>query len=55
MDALLLIVAWVAGIASLFLIADMIAADFSNRRAERLAARVVERHLDRHSRSRRRG
>lgn len=40
MDALLLIVAWGAGIASLFLVADMIVADFSCRRAERIAGRV---------------
>jgi hypothetical protein len=33
MDAFLLIVAWGAGIASLFLIADMSAADFANRRS----------------------
>ena len=39
MDALLLIVAWGAGIMSLLLVADMIAADFANRRAERLARR----------------
>jgi hypothetical protein len=54
MDALLLIVAWVAGIASLFLIADMIAADFANRRAERLATRVIERSADREPRGRKR-
>jgi hypothetical protein len=47
MDALLLIVAWAAGIASLFLVADMIAADFTNRRAERIAARHVEHPQDR--------
>ncbi|MGO8914601.1 MAG: hypothetical protein ACLQJR_01675 [Stellaceae bacterium] len=39
MDALLMIVAWAAGIVSLFLVADMIAADLANRRAERIAAR----------------
>jgi hypothetical protein len=55
MDALLLIVAWVAGIASLFLIADMIAADLANRRAERLATRPVEHSADRDARGRRRG
>jgi hypothetical protein len=54
MDALLLIIAWVAGIASLFLIVDMIAADFANRRAERLSARLVERSPDRESRGRHR-
>ncbi len=42
MDALLLIFAWGAGIMSLFLVADMIAADFATRRAERMA----ERHLE---------
>ena len=40
MDALLLIVAWGAGIASLFLVADMIVADFSCRRAERITSRA---------------
>ncbi len=39
MDAVLLIVAWAAGITSLFLVGDMIAADIANRRAERLAGR----------------
>jgi hypothetical protein len=53
MDALLLLVAWVAGIASLFLIADMITADLANRRAERLATRPVERSADREPRGRR--
>lgn len=42
MDALLLIFAWGAGIMSLFLVADMIAADFANRRAERIARREAE-------------
>jgi hypothetical protein len=42
MDALLLIIAWSAGLASLFLTVDMIAADFANRRAERIAARHGE-------------
>lgn len=51
MDALLLIVAWGAGIASLFLVADMIAADLANRRAERMAARI-EHPKDRERRSR---
>jgi hypothetical protein len=55
MDALLLIVAWAAGIASLFLIGDMIAADLANRRAERLATRPVERSADRKRHVRRRG
>jgi hypothetical protein len=40
MDALLLIVAWGAGLISLFLVADMIASDIVNRRAERVAARI---------------
>jgi hypothetical protein len=42
MDALLLIVAWGAGLMSLFLVADMIASDLVNRRAERIAARHVD-------------
>ncbi len=40
MDHLLLIVAWVVGAASLFLVADMIAADLVDRRAERVARRA---------------
>jgi hypothetical protein len=40
MDALLLIVAWGAGLMSLFLVADMIASDLVSRRAERVAARI---------------
>jgi hypothetical protein len=40
MDALLLLFAWAAGILSLFLVGDMIAADFATRRAERRAAPV---------------
>ena len=40
MDALLLVFAWAAGILSLFLVGDMIAADFATRRAERRAARI---------------
>jgi galactitol-specific phosphotransferase system IIB component len=43
MDSLLLIVACGAGIASLFLVADMIATDLADRRAERSAACRVER------------
>lgn len=39
MDAMLLVVAWCAGLASLFLTADMIMTDISCRRAERMAAR----------------
>jgi hypothetical protein len=42
MDVLLLIVAWGAGLTSLFLVADMIASDLVNRRAERIAARHVD-------------
>jgi hypothetical protein len=42
MDAVLLIVAWGAGLASLFLVADMIMTDISCRRAERSAARQGE-------------
>ena len=42
MDALLLVFAWAAGLLSLFLVADMIAADFVNRRAERLAEHQLE-------------
>jgi hypothetical protein len=42
MDAMLLIVAWVAGITGLLLVADMIAADLINRRTERIAARQRE-------------
>jgi hypothetical protein len=41
MELLLLIVAWAAGLTSLFLVVDMIAADYAQRRAERLAARRV--------------
>lgn len=41
MDHLLLIVAWAAGAAGLFLVADMIAADLMTRRAERLARRAT--------------
>ncbi|HWI27704.1 MAG TPA: hypothetical protein VN668_12095 [Stellaceae bacterium] len=39
MDSLLLIFAWAAGLMSLFLVGDMIAADFATRRAERVAER----------------
>jgi hypothetical protein len=42
MDALLLIFAWAAGLMSLFLVADMIAADLINRRAERVAEQRLE-------------
>lgn len=54
MDALLLIFAWAAGIMSLFLVADMIAADLANRRAERIAARQLELPLEHQHRSGRR-
>ena len=46
MDAVLLIVAWAAGITSLFLVGDMIAADLANRRAERLDARRRSRNSE---------
>jgi hypothetical protein len=39
MEGVLLIVAWLAGVASLLMVADMIMADISMRRAERIAAR----------------
>jgi hypothetical protein len=39
MEGVLLIVAWLAGVASLLMVADMIVADISMRRAERIAAR----------------
>jgi hypothetical protein len=42
MESFLLIFAWGAGIMSLFLIGDMIAADIANRRAERIARRHGE-------------
>jgi hypothetical protein len=42
MDALLLVFAWAAGLMSLFLVADMIAADFIDRRAERVAEHQLE-------------
>jgi hypothetical protein len=43
MDAILLIFAWSAGILSLFLVGDMIAADLANRRAERSVPRPADR------------
>ncbi len=46
MDAWLLIFAWAAGLMSLFLVGDMIAADFATRRAERIAQRQLELPLD---------
>lgn len=39
MDAVLLVIAWGAGLMSLFLVADMIATDIAQRRAERIPAR----------------
>lgn len=42
MDALLLVFAWAAGVMSIFLVADMIAADFIDRRTERLAEQRLE-------------
>jgi hypothetical protein len=53
MDALLLIFAWAAGIMSLFLVADMIAADLVNRHAERVAERQLEPALRQARRTRR--
>jgi hypothetical protein len=47
MDAVLLIVAWLAGVASLLLVADMIMADVLSRRAERVAARQPVRAAER--------
>lgn len=47
MDAVLLVVAWAAGLMSLFLVGDMIAADIANRRAERLAAHQLDAQFDR--------
>lgn len=46
MDSLLLIFAWGAGLMSLFLVADMIAADVVARRAERVAERQGDRRLE---------
>jgi uncharacterized membrane protein len=45
MNALLQILAWAAGIISLFLVGDMIVADLAYRRAERIAARQIEAEL----------
>ncbi len=42
MDALLLVIAWGAGLVSLFLVADMITTDLAHRRAERVAMRQLE-------------
>jgi hypothetical protein len=50
MDALLLVFAWAAGLLSLFLVGDMIAADFATRRAERRLARL-DHTLEYHRRS----
>lgn len=46
MDAVLLVLAWAAGLLSLFLVGDMIAADIANRRTERLAARQPHQGFD---------
>jgi hypothetical protein len=54
MDAMLLSVAWAAGITSLFLVADTIAADLINRRTERLAQRQHEISAEHQRRLRRR-
>lgn len=43
MDGAVVILAWAVAIAAVFLIADTIAADLANRRAERIAARHVDR------------
>ena len=43
MELALWIFAWVMGAMSLFLVADMIASDVANSRAERIAARRSER------------
>jgi hypothetical protein len=55
MEFLLLILAWALAIASVFMIADTIAVDLANRRADRVAARQIDRaratrHLGRHRR-----
>lgn len=50
MDYFLLILAWVAGLTSLFLVGDMIAADLVNRRVERLALRQLDRSVERQRR-----
>ena len=42
MELVLWIFAWVVGAMSLFLVADMIASDLANSRAERIAARRSE-------------
>ena len=39
MELVLWIFAWIVGAMSLFLVADMIASDLANSRAERIAAR----------------
>ena len=49
MDVVLLVVAWAAGLTSLFLVGDMIASDLANRRAE---ARQIDRHFERDQRRR---
>ena len=47
MDVVLLVVAWAAGLTSLFLVGDMIASDFVNRRAE---ARQIDPRFEREKR-----
>ena len=54
MNAMLHIVVWAAGITSLYLVADMIAADLINRRTERIAQRQHELSVEHQRRSRRR-
>lgn len=46
MDTVLLILAWAAGMAGLFLVADMIIADFRNRRLERMTVARPARPID---------
>jgi len=43
MEGVLLVLAWALAIASVFMIADTIAVDLANRRADRVAARQVDR------------
>jgi hypothetical protein len=52
MNGMLQIVFWAAGITSLFLVADTIAADFLNRRTERIAQRQRELSAEQQRRSR---
>ncbi len=53
MDAILLVIAWGAGLMSLFLVADMIATDLAQRRAERIATRQLELPIEAERRRRR--